>query len=299
MKHLDVTITNETGAVTGEYTIECVNRPGLDVEKYDSLYTINLIRTVAERHHYLDDFVELSPLSMASVAVYMTDPVRVMHLNNVNELWFEIENLMRSARLNFASSRMLKQLEDEQVGNTDLAINARFDLHLDKMEKFHQAVFEMIRVEDLIVRLVFEFFGDQFIRVDTSKPDWEKKLTWDRMKVELNKRGKPHKNPHPALEAMGETEYQTLMHLVRSYRCSEVLALTKYRDIRTHRVSPSVDHPELAVTLKSETGVGVGASAQKLQCQPEYRFLDLYEQATKVYRHLAKVLLRLNEIIHA
>lgn len=37
MPKLKVTITNEAGLKTGEYTIDCVDRPGLDAERYDTL----------------------------------------------------------------------------------------------------------------------------------------------------------------------------------------------------------------------------------------------------------------------
>jgi hypothetical protein len=94
------------------------------------------------------------------------------------------------------------------------------------MERFHLATYEMARVEDLIVRLVYEYFGDQFIEVDVSHDEWEKKLTWDRMKEALNKRGKPEKNPHPKLEAMSEETYQELIAIIRTYRSADVVALT-------------------------------------------------------------------------
>src|ERR1035441_4045782 len=211
MKSLIVTITNENGHVTGEYTVECVERPGLDSEDYDSRYTIDLVRAAAERHEYLSDFQEPPSLSSVSATFYLENPKQAIRLNNVNELWQEVHTLLLGARLNFATARMLKSLEDEHSEATNTDVNARFELHLDKMERFHLAVFEMARVEDLIVRMMYEFFGDGFIDVDETKDGWEKKLTWDNMKEELNKRGKPDKNPHPGVEAMGESEYQKLM----------------------------------------------------------------------------------------
>jgi hypothetical protein len=299
MPKLKVTITNEAGLRTGEYTIDCVNRPGLDVERYDTLYTINLIRSAAERHDHLPDFPDVPPLSMVSSTFDLMNPMEAIHLNNVNEIWMEIHNLMLGARLNFATARILKQLEDEHQGPTDFDLNVRLDLHLEKMERFHLATYEMARIEDLIVRLVYEYFGGQFIEVDPSQDDWEKRLTWDRMKEALNKRGKPEKNPHPKLEAMSEETYQQLMAIIRSYRSADVVGLTRYRDKRTHRVTPSVDHPELAVDVFS----GNAASGGPLpflgqRNEPEYQFPELYRQAKTVYSQLLSVLLRLNEIIH-
>jgi hypothetical protein len=299
MPKLKVTITNEAGLKTGEYTIDCATRPGLDVERYDTLYTINLIRSAAERHDHLGDFPDVPPLSMVSSTFDLMNPMDAIHLNNVNEIWMEIHNLMLGARLNFASARILKQLEDEQPGPTDFDLNVRLDLHLEKMERFHLATYEMARIEDLIVRLVYEYFGGQFIEVDQSQGDWEKRLTWDRMKDALNKRGKPEKNPHPKLEAMSEETYQQLMAIMRSYRSAEVVGLSRYRDKRTHRVTPSVDHPVLTVDVFSGNEASGGSLPFLGQRnEPEYQFLELYRQAKAVYSQLLRVLLRLNEIIH-
>jgi hypothetical protein len=104
-------------------------------------------------------------------------PERIAHLENVNELWFEVENLLSGARLNFATARMLKDLEDVHCHNTQFNANARFDLHLEKMDRFHLAVFELARIEDLFVRIVYEYFGSGFIESDTSHPGWGKRLT--------------------------------------------------------------------------------------------------------------------------
>ena len=238
---------------------------------------------------------------MASPTFFLDDPIKAIHLQNVNELWLEIENLMYGARLNFATAMTLKGLEDQYDKPTDFDVNAKFDLHLEKMERFHLAVFEMARIEDLVVRLLYEFFGDQFIQVDTARDGWEKKLTWDQMKDSLNKRGQPAKQPHPAVEALEEIDYQTLMKLIRNYRSADVLELTRYRDMRTHRVAPSVDHPELAIGIASIPQFTSGLSIQVLSQPPapEYKFLDLYSCARNVYAHLSGMLLGINQIIHA
>jgi hypothetical protein len=67
------------------------------------------------------------------------NPLEAIHLNNVNEIWMEIHNLMLGARLSFATASILKQLEDEHPGPTDFDLNVRLDIHLEKMERFHLA----------------------------------------------------------------------------------------------------------------------------------------------------------------
>ena len=96
---------------------------------------------------------------------------------------------------------------------------------------------------------MFEFFGDDFIAVDRTKNNWEKRLDWDAMKDALNKRGKPEKGPHPRLEAMPDETYKALMDLIRAYKTRQVLDLTEFRNKRTHRVTPTVDYPELGAVL--------------------------------------------------
>ena len=111
MPKLKVTISDENDQVAGTYEIDCAERPGLDGVAYDSAYTIDIIRAAAERHRYLGDFPEPPVLSLLSPTFGLDDPIRMLHLYNVNELWFEIHNLLLGARLNFASARMFKDLK--------------------------------------------------------------------------------------------------------------------------------------------------------------------------------------------
>jgi hypothetical protein len=119
------------------------------------------------------------------------------------------------------------------------------------------------------------------------------------MKDSLNRRGQPVKRPHPAVEALEESDYQRLMKFIRSYRSADVIRLTKYRDVRTHRVAPSVDHPELAVDLAYIHQLDSPLQLFRQPTVPQYTFLDLYEGAKKVYSHLSEMLFGINDIIHA
>lgn len=304
MPKLKLSITNQAGAVTGEYTIDCVDRPGFDGERYDSLYVINQVRVAAERHQFLKDFAIAPTLSNDAPTFLLdaNDPLRAFHLENVNELWFEIENLLNGARLNFATSRMLKKLEDSTGTSTSIEENMRAELHLDKLERFNVAVFEMARIEDLVVRIVHEFFSGQLIEVDTSKDAWEKRLTWDNMKDALNKKSDSGEPSFPNAHLLSSEQYDALMKLIRGYRSQEVKKLTRYRDRRTHRVAPSVDHIKFSADVKTVPKLDSGSPIQLMagqQSEPEYDFLQLYENAKKVYAQLSKLLTGLNELMHA
>ena len=128
MPNLTITITNSTGHVTGQHILECADRPGLDVEAFDTACVIDLIRSQSERHRFLSNFDLPQTLSAETLTFNLSDPVTAYRLQNINELWFEIEGLFLRARLGFATSRMLKLLEDEHTGETDAARNARYNL---------------------------------------------------------------------------------------------------------------------------------------------------------------------------
>jgi hypothetical protein len=96
---------------------------------------------------------------------------------------------------------------------------------------------------------------------------------------------------------MADSDYKALMEIVRGYRTAEVLRLMDYRNRRTHRVSPAVDHPELSVDVV-EPGM-VAFSRTRSISPAEYSFLKLYADAKIVYAQITKMLLRANAIVHA
>jgi hypothetical protein len=155
----------------------------------------------------------------------------------------------------------------------------------------------------LIVRLVLEFFGDDLMAVDRTDKKWEKKqLDWEKMKSALNKRGHPDKSPHHRLEAMPDDTYEAMMTLIRSYwGKQEIKTLKDFRDKRTHRVTPSVDYPELGAiiseveTFSDHIVIPYGATRQK----PDYEFLELYEDSRVAYKHLLATLSSLSKILSA
>jgi hypothetical protein len=303
MSKLTITIANEAGGTLGQYEIAGSDSPTEAEELRRTGYLLNQIRIAAEVHKYHGDFAEPDQLHQISVPfqVNFDDPTQGMRGENVNALWLEIGNLLRGARLNFSQSRVMKQIEMEYGADTPEAINTKYDLHFDKMELFYLAVFELARIEDLTVRLLFEYFGDAFIVVDRAKKDWEKSLTWAAMKYALNARGKPEKQPCPPVDAMSDDVYNDLMQIIRGYKSPKVLALTEFRDRRTHRVTPSVDYPELGAVLSTavESGGAIMIPVGVTRTKAEYEYFDLYETAKDVYKQLSEMLAALNKIIHA
>ncbi len=118
------------------------------------------------------------------------------------------------------------------------------------------------------------------------------------MKDSLNKRGKPEKQPHPRLESMSDEDYTNLINHVRSYRSPQALELVGYRDRRTHRVAPTVDHAALGVVLQS-LPPGQLVPVFSSPDEAEFDFLDLYATAKVVYAHLFRMVAGISEVVHA
>ena len=97
---------------------------------------------------------------------------------------------------------------------------------------------------------------------------------------------------------MSDEDSESVMNAVRSYRSPEVLRLTAYRDRRTHRVAPTVDHSALGVVLQAmPAGHFIPLFTQNDTA--EFDFLKLYANAKDVYTQLLSLLSQLNNVIHA
>src|SRR5216683_4306866 len=120
MSKLTVSITNDAGATVGQYEIEGLDSPAEKEEQKRTGYVLNQIRIAAEVHKYYADFAEPSSLHLESVSFGLDfdDPTKGLRSQNVNALWLEIEILLRGARLNFAESRIVKDIETEYGVNT-------------------------------------------------------------------------------------------------------------------------------------------------------------------------------------
>src|SRR5208283_5078035 len=56
-----------------------------------------------------------------------------------------------------------------------------------KVARLNRAIFFLYKIQDLIVRLMYESFGDSLIAVDQSKKLWEKDLTMEALKDGLKR----------------------------------------------------------------------------------------------------------------
>jgi hypothetical protein len=168
------------------------------------------------------------------------------------------------------------------------------------MWHFDMAVFRLAKVEDLLLRLLFEGTGAQFVPME--RQNWDRQLYWDRVRGALKDRAGVEK-----LAAMEDEEYDRLLTLIREFRNPRfVQRFVEYRDRMAHRISPSVDYPELYTHLEDRAwneirdDQGRVVMRQKgyagLPNRAEFEFDDLYQIATQTFEHYLEKLRELQKI---
>jgi len=218
---------------------------------------------------------------------------------NVQTLWLEIQSALINIRFLLAAARGYKAVEPPH--DDDLSKNSLlYNIHFCKMEQFNLATYNLAKVEDLVCRLIFEATGANF--VDTSAPDWERKLTWDRVKDALKNR-----KDNAQLASMHDSDHDSLMRLFHAFRNPNfVKTFINYRDRIAHRISPSVDFPELYSEVEDRMWKEVRNPAGDVirrtkgfgtkRSKAEFEFLELYEVTGKTLEHYLKILKELKTI---
>ena len=100
-----------------------------------------------------------------------------------------LSKLIMGAEADLILAQAYKALEPSQEPpfKDDLAINDLYYIHDRKMNLLNQSVQDLIRVQDLVNRLLHESLGGDL--VDTTKPNWEKsRLTRENIEKQLETR---------------------------------------------------------------------------------------------------------------
>lgn len=79
-------------------------------------------------------------------------------IQNSQAVWFELTNLIMGVEGNLALAKAYKALEASQVPSfdDDVALNELFYIHGRKISLLNQAVHDLIKVQDLVNRLLHE-----------------------------------------------------------------------------------------------------------------------------------------------
>jgi hypothetical protein len=210
-------------------------------------------------------------------------------------VWFELSNVLLNAKVLLAQARAYKDLEPATPQNP-AETKLLYDVHFLKMEKFDLAVFYLTKVEDLIIRLLFENLGASVVPLDMSRPGWERRLTWEDFKDGLKRR-----KDNPDIAALTDEEDSVLKSLVAKMRSPHfVRQLVEYRNCIAHRFRPSVDYAELKTPLEDRVGRPLYDAAGKEKgrewaigtkpVKPDYEFTRLYDSARRTMEHYVDLL---------
>lgn len=212
-------------------------------------------------------------------------PGKYFDVTNTKEVWVEILNTIMQAEWLLARARAYKTLETP--GADPLKDQDTWRAHFAKMRDFDLATFRITKLEDLFVALLCEGLGASFSFIDQERdPQWERNLTWEKLKKELKERN------NPALKAMKDDEYDKLLKMPTQLFSQPIPKLVMYRDETAHRVTPSVDYPQLYTYREDRVGqpvydkktgkqTGKTFSILATPTKPKYEFLELYDIAVR------------------
>jgi len=219
---------------------------------------------------------------------------------NTQALWLEISNSLADVRFLLGQARGYKSLEPSEDKTDDDSKQLRYYAHFAKMHYLNLAVFELVKIQDLVVRLLFENLGGpKLIHVDQTDADWEKKLTLAAAKSGL-------KNQFDS----GSLQKQDYDEIVKALDCPSTsrhqATLVAYRNGVIHRLRPSVDYPQLFTPLEDRVGEPILDASGKvrgrkytmwgLPDKPEFYFADLYTALLDYLKHIIEMLTLLKAI---
>jgi hypothetical protein len=218
---------------------------------------------------------------------------------NSQSLWLELSNLVRGIEHDLEMARAFKELEpaEEPPFEDDAAINNLHFLHTRKMEALDRAVYELIKVQDLVNRLLHESLGGDL--VDTSKPDWERnQLTRDKVEKGLEAKR--------AAGALSQSVFDAIMAALQIPRNTPHGNIARtYRRKLMHHIHPSVDYAIFFTGLESREGEAIMDANGKVKgrrydllARPpvQYHFADLHASLTESLDAIVSMLQKLSEI---
>lgn len=241
-----------------------------------------------------DSLLESPP----TAPVIPAGPMAFIDLLNRPAIWLEISNTFVDLRFLLPQAKAYKDLEPKDSNPVSDPLCAY--LHYQKMYMLNLAVFQLVKIQDLVVRLLQESFSGELISVDYNDDEWEKKLTLKEAKKGLNaplQKGKLTSQEHQlimdALDLPSKSPYRE--------------AVIRYRNRLTHRIRASVDYPELFTEVEDRAGQPVvdpatGKETGKVyplrggKSKPEFLFADLYTALSDYMGYVAAMLKALKAI---
>lgn len=200
-------------------------------------------------------------------------------VRNAQNLWLELSNLVRGIEYDLEIARAFKELEPakEPSFEDDEAINNLHFLHDRKMNALDRAVYELVKVQNIVDRLLHESLGGDL--VNTTDSDWERtQLTRKNVIKGLNA-----KNVGGTLT---QSEFDAIVKALEIPKATPHRETARtYRNRLMHHIHPSVDYGFFYPGLQSREGEKLIDASGKvvgrkftLRSRPpvEYRFADLH-----------------------
>jgi hypothetical protein len=220
-------------------------------------------------------------------------------VRNAQSLWLELSNLVRGIEYDLEMARAFKELEPAQDPSfeDDEQLNNLYFLHDRKMNALDRAVYELIKVQNLVDRLLHESLGGDL--VDTSDPDWEHtKLTRKNVIKGLTAKH--------AGGSLSQSEFDAIVPALEiPKRTPHGETARTYRNRLMHHIHPSVDYAIFYSGLESREGETFTDPSGKIvgrkftmRARPpvEYLFSDLHPALIEYLDAIVAMLQKFSEI---
>ena len=204
-----------------EFT-DCVNHERDSTKKGRENLAREVLAELRKAVSFADHLAVLPSVpNLADSSNYVrTDPMAFMDSFNVPALWLEISNTFIDLRNLLALAKAYKSVEP--LNTTPLSDSLCAHVHFEKMYKLNLAVYQLVKIQDLVVRLLQEGFSGKLIAVDYDDEDWELKLTLQAAKqglATLRKSGKLAKKEYEEImTALGQPSKSPHRKTVLNYR---------------------------------------------------------------------------------
>lgn len=225
--------------------------------------------------------------------------IKYFDIQNSQALWFELANLIMGVEGHLALAKAYKALEPSQEPSfdDDVALNELFYIHGRKISLLNQAVHDLIKVQDLVNRLLHESLGGAL--VDATKPDWEQtQLTRKNVK-----KGLASKLSAGLLSQADFDEIDDALEIPKLTPKGDI-ALA-YRNRLAHHIRPSVDYATFYSAIQSRADAEVKDAQGKrigfqiaIKASPpvEYRFEDLHAAFSEYLDAIVAMLDKLSKV---
>jgi hypothetical protein len=220
-------------------------------------------------------------------------------IQNSQAVWFELTNLIMGVEGHLVSAKAYKALEPSQEPSfdDDAALNELFYIHGRKISLLDQAVHDLIKVQDLVDRLLHESLGGDL--VDITKPDWERtQLTRKNVTKGITSKLSAGMLSQPDFD-----EINNALEIPKLAPKAKI-ALA-YRNRLAHHIRPSVDYATFYSAIQSRADAEVKDAQGKrtgfqiaIKASPpvEYRFEDLHAAFSEYLAAIVAMLDKLSKV---